>query len=115
MLWFWGLAGAFIYAGPRWVIALASKGVERHNTLFCTLEFLVALLVGMAAAAAFGPLASKVALTTLEVKDDNAVSALIGLLMNPAGPKLIEVASGTLTKGAETVDRVLGALKGEDK
>jgi hypothetical protein len=115
LLWFWGLAGAFIYAGPRWVIALASRQETRVTAVICTMEMLVALGVGTAAAAAFGPLGSKVALTTLQVQDDNAVCALLGLFANRLAPMLVDKGSSALTSSAEVAERVLKALKGDQK
>lgn len=115
MLWFWGLAGAFIYAGPKWVIALSSKEDTRVGPAICTMEMLVALGVGCAAAAAFGPLTSKVALTTLKVQDDNAICALLGLFANKLAPMLVERGSNMLTLSTDLAERVLKALKGDGK
>lgn len=115
MLWFWGLAGAFIYAGPRWAIDLASGGETRVSPILCTLKMLVALGVGCLSAAAFGPLAGKVALTMAGVTDDNAVSALIGLFANRLAPQLVDQGSKILTSSTEVAERVLKALKGNEK
>lgn len=113
--WLWGLAGTFIYAGPRWVISLFGEPAGRAHTAHCTVELVVALTVGSLAAAAFGPAAATVVLTSLHLKDDNAVAAVIGLFANKLAPALVEKGSSALTSGSDIFNRVLKALKGDEK
>ncbi len=109
---FWGFCGAFIYAAPRWVIGLVSTGDGKTHAGIASLELLVSLAVGAAAASAFGPLAAASALTALHFRDDNAVCAVIGLFANRAAPMLVDKGSNALTSGVETAARVLKALRG---
>jgi hypothetical protein len=115
MLWLWGLAGAFIYAGPRWIIALSGKADSRSAITISTMEMLVALAVGTLAAGAFGPLGSKVLLTTLKVQDENAMATVIGLFANRLAPELVERGSSAFNGGVGVLDKVLKALKGDEK
>lgn len=114
--WLWGIAGATIYAAPRWVINLSSPPAGRPvNSGLCTLEMFVAISVGCLAAGAFGRLIGALVLTTLHIRDDNATCALIGLLANRVAPMVVEKGSSALDSGATVVGRVLKALKGEEK
>lgn len=113
--WFWGLCGAFIYAGPRWVISLSTARDTKGSTILCTLEMFIALAVGPMAAAVFGELVNAVVLTTLHVKEDNAVYGLIGLFANRVAPEMVEKGSSALGSGVAIAARVLKALKGEEK
>lgn len=82
---FWGAAGAFIYAGPRWLAcAYPAKGLAWR----CTLEAAIAIAVGLVAAAAF-------ARWTLHLLhqapgDLPAVAAMVGLLANRLAPMLVD-------------------------
>ena len=115
MLWFWGLAGAFIYAGPKWVICLSATKDSAHNVAICTIEAVVSLAVGTLAAVVFSPLADQALLTTLHLRDDNAVCACIGLFANRLAPELVEKGAFAFSTGATVVGRVLKALKGDEK
>lgn len=116
MLWFWGLAGAFIYAGPKWVISLAGEASTSPRLfLISMLELVMALMVGTLAAGAFGPIASSVILTTLQLQDENAVAATIGLFANRLAPALVEKGASALAGSTDLLNRVLKALKGVEK
>lgn len=115
MLWFWGVAGAFIYAGPKWVICLSATRDRGHNPAICTMEMMVCLMVGTLAAGAFGPLIGQLALTTLHIKDENAICAVIGLFANRVAPDLVEKGASAFDGGATVVTRILKALKGNEK
>lgn len=112
---FWGFCGAFIYAGPRWVISLSTVRELKNSIFICTLEMFMALVVGVFAAAAFSGAVESVALTTLHLKDDNAICAVIGLFANRYAPVLVESGTRALDSGATIVGRVLKALKGDEK
>lgn len=86
---FWGAAGAFIYAGPRWVACLVASHETKAGSWVCFLELVVALAVGSIASAAFSALAHR--LTNIE--DSNAVAAMIGLLANPLTPAIVKRAT----------------------
>jgi hypothetical protein len=103
--WFWGLGGAFIYAAPRWIAALVAARNNVGTVAICMLEFAVALAIGAIAAAAFGSLV----LETLHLKDENAISAMIGLFANTVSPRLVEPVSTAVA------NRVLLMLKGGEK
>ena len=104
----WGVAGSFIYAGPRWLAcAFASKGAAWR----CSLEAAICLLVGAIAAQAFGQWV--LAFLHQRPADLNAIAAMIGLLANPLAPKLTEGLAGTI---ANTISSRVGKLtKGDDK
>lgn len=98
---FWGLAGAFIWAGPEWLACIFSDG--KGPKLKCTLEFIVRLLTGVLAAAAFTP-------WVLEIFHNSEnrtqpIAALIGLMANTTAPKLVDVLSA----------RALKVFKGDSK
>lgn len=101
----WGAAGAFIYAGPRWVACLIAARETKRFGWACFAEFVVAIIVGAISAAAF----SAVALRLTDVRDGNAIAAMIGLLANPLTPAVIkkatDVAGNTL---GNRVGRAIG-------
>ena len=107
MSWLWGLLGALIYAGPRWVACYISCRESGFSPLKCALDFIMSLAIGAVAAAAF----SAFVLTTLNWKDENAVSALIGLFVHTVAPELNKRAAGII----EAVFGGLRAAKGDDK
>lgn len=115
MLWLWGLAGAFSYGGQKWIICMSAVRDPAHNPMICTMELAVTLVVGCIAAAAFGPLASHYILTTLHIKDDNAVCVVIGLFANRVAPDVVEKGASAFNGGASVVGRILRALRGDEK
>lgn len=107
MLWMWGLLGAFIYAGPRLVRCMVTCRETGAPRVECFIAFAMALCVGAAAGHIFAP----VLLTYLGWKDQNAVSALIGVFVNPAAPEFTK-------RIGKVFDAVLGgvkAAKGDDE
>lgn len=107
MPWLWGLLGALIYAGPRLVACYVSCRETKASFLTCVLDFGMSLVVGAVAAAAF----SDVVLTALKMKDENAISALIGLFVHTVAPELNKRAAATI----EVVFSGFKAVKGDDK
>lgn len=95
----WGIGGAFIYAAPRWVACMVASRKTGGGVTLCTVEGVVAIIVGAIAAAAFSGLASGV----LNMKDATAVSAMVGLVANRID--LAAVLGG----------RLLKSLKGDEK
>lgn len=93
----WGLAGAFIYAAPRLSACLFS-GHRSGGPGRCLFEFGLALSIGAVAAAVFGPWLQDL-LGRAGHKDLNAICALIGLMANPAAPRIVD-ALGGLAVGA---------------
>jgi hypothetical protein len=91
----WGLLGAFVYAGPRFVVCFDHCRENKDNPIGCFMDFAVCLAVG--AICAEGALNLISAVT--HIQDKNAVSALIGLTANRAAPKLAE----TLALGADAI------------
>lgn len=80
----WGLAGAFIWAGPEWLAcAFAGKG----SALRCSIELAVRLAAGSLAAAAFTGWATEF----LRQEDHaQAVAAVIGMVANRASSSFVE-------------------------
>lgn len=108
---FWGLGGAFIYAGPRLSACVFAARQSGGGWSVCAMECAVALAIGAFAAAAFGPwvLAWRGAPKAHEL---NAIAAMIGLLANPMAPQLVS-GSGRILKTIVTgrLDRL---FKGDD-
>lgn len=100
----WGFLGAFIYAGPRLTACVFAARQTETGWFECGFEFAVALLIGVASAWAFAPWGASV-LKATDPAQIRAIAATIGLLANPAAPKVIDLLSG----------RVLQMLKGPEK
>lgn len=96
----WGLAGAWIYAAPRWLACVYGQpGTFWKAHWRCTLEAGVCLAVGALAAAAF---AGWIITAWHPVGADMpAIAAMIGLLANPIAPRLVDglssAAAGAIT------------------
>lgn len=86
---FWGLLGAFMYAGPttarKIYAARAAKGEWRWECL----DLLISLAVGTIAAAAFLPWVAEFFGGLNEDRLPGA-AVIVGLLANPIRPGLIE-------------------------
>ena len=95
----WGLLGAFCYAGPRLVTCAIKARDEARGWWFCGLDFIVAIIIGAIAAAAFGT----VALTFLHLSDHNAASAFVGWVANgvDAGAILGKLIGGRATRAID--------------
>lgn len=101
----WGFLGAFVYAGPK-VLACVFEHRDgtRHPLIFCILEFIVALAVGVLAAEMFGPWI--IGFLKLDGHASlRAIAGLIGLLANPLSPEVVKGFKG----------RIGGMIKGAGK
>lgn len=91
MLWFWGLVGAFAYAGPR-----LSVCIRQHQTwgerFGCILDFIVAMMVGCGLSAGWGPYAASY-LHQTQQEQVTAIAVVLGLLANVIAPGLIKLMS----------------------
>ena len=101
----WGFLGAFVYAGPKLLACIfENAAAARHPIVFCILEFIVALVVGVLAAELFGPWI--IGFLKLDGQPSlRAVAGLIGLLANPLSPEVVKGFKG----------RVGGMIKGAGK
>lgn len=90
MLWLWGGAGAFVFAGPRLLVCL--KGCGAGGRAECILEFVFAILIGVIGAEGIGPAASAWLGRTAEY-EVRALGVFIGLLANPVAPGLVKLMS----------------------
>lgn len=104
MLWVWGLGGAFLFAGPRWVRCWVGCRETGGFRLDCTIDFFVCLVVGAIAAEAFTPSL----LTKVGLAHQNGVCTLIGALANPVIPEITK-------RAPKLAERILKALPGGDK
>ena len=84
MLWFWGLCGAFCYAGPRLLNDVRSGKAWRWSLL----EFALALAVGAIFARGFTPTLGY-RLPWLVQPNPTALAVGIGLCANAASPYLV--------------------------
>ena len=97
----WGLAGAFIYAAPNLSTCLFTrKAGDGFGAIGrCVLDFAVALVIGALASAAFAQWAQAF-LKRTGPEELRAIAAVIGLLANPAAPRLTARLSSWLIKKA---------------
>lgn len=79
---FWGLCGAFCFAGQRLLVKMALSREAREAAPLCIAEFFFALVVGAIWAAAADALVEKLS----KLSDLAATSAFIGLLANVVAP-----------------------------
>lgn len=94
----WGACGAIIYAAPRLTVCLfaARSDGKRWFECGCVFEFIVALLIGTIAALAFGPWIGASILKATDPGQLRAIATGIGLLANPAAPRVIEILNGRI-------------------
>ena len=86
---FWGLLGALIHAGPKFITCFYDDDHVRHPRSRCFADFVTREAIGAIAAAAFSPsILGYLHLTTPQ--DAKAMSAAIGMLANPLAPELIK-------------------------
>ncbi len=91
----WGLAGAFIYAGPRFVVAWTDPGrATRGNPL---LELAMALCLGPIAASGFGQFVASV-VHMVHQPEQRALCVVLGMIANPVAPALVEIFGNTLMR-----------------
>lgn len=90
----WGLLGALFYALPRLVAGAYAAEARGAPWARCILEFLIALFGGVVFAVALTPWAVEYAARTFgreaEGHDLWASAFLIGMVANPAAPRLVE-------------------------
>ncbi len=107
MSWFWGLAGAFIFAAMELLVGLfecraPEMRTERFHHL---LKFAVLLTIGAICAEAFTPWAQVLPLLGGMIGGDqgrlHGVSTIIGLMANTAAPKVAEALNKLLVKKIE--------------
>ena len=88
----WGLGGALVYGGPRWVLCVRVCRKECESAQGCHEDVVVNLMVGAIAGAAAGPYVAEI-LKQTEPHQIRAVTAFIGLVANRAAPGLIKLFS----------------------
>ena len=101
----WGFMGAFIYAAPRLGACVFARRQAGQGWVGCGFEFVAALITGAVAAGALTPEIAVSFLKSTDPAHSRAVAATIGLLANPAAPRVIDILTG----------RILQVLKGSDK
>lgn len=88
----YGGAGAFVYAGPRFLVSLQDADL----TLVKIVVRLADLIMGVATGALFtmiiGPYAASFAHIT-KPDEYGAFAGIVGMVSNPIGPALIQAAS----------------------
>lgn len=90
---FWGVLGAFAFAGPRFLPCLSAAHDARRMPWGCIAELAIALVIGGIGAAALTGLVAGL----VHVKDTNAVAAILGLLANPCVPRITGAAPALLS------------------
>ena len=80
----WGLCGAFIYAGPQLGVCLVASKKSGSPSWVCFFEFTVTMICGAIAAAAFSEFIADWA----HLKNSNAIAAAIGWFVIPIAPRL---------------------------
>lgn len=84
----WGFLGAFIYAGPQFATCVFASQETHAGWLKCGLEFVIALIIGVIGAEAFGALILEM-LHRDGPSDLRAVATIIGLLANKVAPMIV--------------------------
>jgi hypothetical protein len=95
----WGLAGAFMYAGPKMSACVFSAKPDDGPPIRCVIDAIIALIIGALASAAFAQFAQGF-FKRAEPGALSAIAAVIGLLANPLAPRLIAKLSSWLLKKA---------------
>lgn len=88
----WGLAGAFIYAGPNLLLCIQKCRAEGCPITDCIMEFVVAMVIGGLAAEISAPYLSAF-LRQTEPHQVRAIAGVVGLVANRAAPGLINILS----------------------
>lgn len=99
---FWGFCGAFVYAGPRYVMCRRVCRAEGENTRGCAEEMVVSCLIGAIAGFSLGQYAADMVNQT-QPHQVRAVTVIVGLVANRAAPGLIRLFS--------TKDGITGILQ----
>lgn len=98
---FWGFLGALMYAGPRVIAGVFTRRERGLGPWEPILEFVAAVFVGTVTAEAF----TAWALQHFKLEEPHhlrGVGVMLGLLANPAAPRVVDLVAG----------RLLGRLKG---
>lgn len=91
---FWGCAGAFIYAAPKFATCVFEN---RHGGTWwrCACEFVIAMAIGTISAGVF-TLWTQEWLKMKGTHDMRVIAALIGLLANRVAPTIVDVVPDAL-------------------
>lgn len=91
-----GLLGAFMYASPRALVAVAESENSGQRVRHIA-EFILALSFGPIAGAGFGPLlAGEFHRTSLA--ELRAIAIVVGMVANRLAPEIVHLASDTLRR-----------------
>ncbi len=111
MSWFWGLAGAFIFAAMELLAGLfeARAPAERPARVHHLLKFFVALATGAICAEAFTPWATALPFLGDMISNGgdpgrlHGIAAMIGLMANSAAPRIAEALNKKIVKKIEDI------------
>lgn len=95
--WLWGFLGAFVYAVPRASACFFAARDAKTPWARCIVDGMIALVIGPFAAEAVGPWVAHL-VHDESLRELRAISAVIGLLANPAAPGVVEALSGRLLR-----------------
>lgn len=87
-----GSIGAFMYAGPQFLLCYRNCRRNGESVIECWIEFIISMLVGVGAAIGAGQYLAAF-LRQNELHQLLAVSTLVGLLANRTAPALIKLFS----------------------
>lgn len=97
-----GLLGALMYAAPKLGACIYSSKARGVGFGLCLFEFFIAIFVGTVAAEVFTPWGLEYLAGFLKREtgghDLRAASVMLGLLANPAVPRLVAFAESRLPK-----------------
>lgn len=112
MLWFWGLAGAFIFAAPELTAGLFEDRARANHAprLQHILRFVVALATGAICAESFSAWVLAWPLIEAMLKNDDpaslrGIATMIGLIANSAAPGIVRALNKRIVKKIEEGER----------
>ena len=85
----WGLAGAFVYAAPRFLMSLSETRLPEHRW-YPFAEFLVSLGIGPIAGAGFGQFVAG-SIHMLKSEELRAITVVVGMIANPVAPAIVQL------------------------
>jgi hypothetical protein len=88
----WGLAGAFVYAAPRTVVAASETLAAGRKFLPVLAEGAVALFVGPICSVGLGPVAGSY-IHAASGDGLRAVGLVVGMVANPVSPLIVKLVS----------------------
>ena len=101
----WGFLGAFIYAAPNLIVCVFEARSSGGSSLRCWLEFVVALMVGTIAAAAFSPALHM--MWSLGAREYlTGIATMIGLTANVVAPKIVRLAPDAIEQRMSRILKV---------